>query len=132
MVRIAKKDIFQLILFIILAVLGTTLPLFADSVPVPTPTNVDFYGDIPGGKVGDEVTAYDPDGVICGKMIIRANGQYGLLHVYGDDPTTLDIDEGAEVGDHIMFMINRVPLRRVSGEAVWTGDGNVVRVNLSY
>jgi len=70
---------------------------------------VEFYGlaAIDGIPVepGDEVAAFDPDGVLCGVYYVNVAGEYGLMPVYGDDPATPIVDEGAEPGDAITFML---------------------------
>ena len=76
---------------------------------VPTDEWIDIYGSvtidgIPADK-GDEVGAFDPDGVLCGVYIVSQIGQYGFMHVYKDDPNTKDIDEGANPDDAIVFRI---------------------------
>ena len=53
---------------------------------------------------GTEIGVFDPDGVLCGTFRIKTAGQYGMLHVYGDDPGTT-IDEGADDGDILTFRI---------------------------
>jgi hypothetical protein len=55
--------------------------------------------------VGSLVQAFDPNGVECGRSVTHAPGQYGYLHVYGDDPLTPE-DEGADPGDVIRFTVN--------------------------
>jgi len=54
--------------------------------------------------VGDVITAVDPRGFVCGKTIVTAPGAY-LIHVMGDDPTTL-VPDGAMAGDEITFYLN--------------------------
>jgi hypothetical protein len=79
--------------------------------PVVTPYVADYWSinaTLYGGllMVGDVITAYDPDGVLCGVAYVSAPGEY-LIHVYGDEPATSPgMDEGAEDGDVITFMLN--------------------------
>lgn len=99
-----------------------------------TPFNVDFYGFTVDEELtpGDVVTAYDTDGVLCGKTTVKDQGQYGFIHVYGDDPHTPDVDEGAVEGDVITFEVNGVPVRSVGpDEAEWTTPGDRWHVDLS-
>lgn len=49
--------------------------------------------------VGDELAVFDPDGVLCGRTQITVAGEFGPLLVYGDDPATPEVDEGASEGD---------------------------------
>ncbi|MFQ6093186.1 MAG: FlgD immunoglobulin-like domain containing protein, partial [bacterium] len=65
-------------------------------------------------------------------MIIHTEGWYGLVSVYGDDETTLEVDEGAEVGDTLTFYINGRLAHSTNGvEPIWVGDGEMVRVDLA-
>jgi hypothetical protein len=66
---------------------------------------------------GTIIQAYDPQGVPCGYAVAHSVGQWGVMHVYGDDSTT-PADEGAEPGDVISFTINGQPAQ-VSGQATW-------------
>lgn len=92
-----------------------------------TPTNIfmSFYDDAStyNGEllaVGTIVTAYDPDGVLCGRQVVDEIGTYRYMPVYGDDVYTPSVDEGAEAGDTIRFEINGRPA---------TAVGNVVFAN---
>lgn len=59
-------------------------------------------GQVP--QEGTEIGVYDPDGVLCGASRIDvANGGAFILHVYGDDPTTPGVDEGAKGGNVLTF-----------------------------
>ena len=72
-----------------------------------TPTNrwVDFYGMDSAVKAGDVLQAFTPDGLLVGEVTVIVDGQYGLMPVYGDDPTTDEID-GAKPGDLLIVTIN--------------------------
>ncbi|MBF0452634.1 MAG: IPT/TIG domain-containing protein [Candidatus Magnetomorum sp.] len=54
---------------------------------------------------GDEIAVFDPDGVLCGRVIIDDNMEIYELTVYGDAPSTIEIDEGARVNDVLTFKI---------------------------
>ena len=71
---------------------------------------------------GDVITAYDPDGVLCGSGEVQADGSYGFIPIYRDDPTTPE-DEGAEPGDAISFRINDA---EVTTDPIiyWTANGD--------
>ncbi len=107
----------------------TTSPHPSDQV-LPTNVWVDFYGSaqtlagapLPAGTV---VQALDPDGVVCGKIVISTPGLYGLLPCYGDDPDTSQ-DEGARVGDNIRLMINN----HLAGTGVWNGPRTRQEISL--
>lgn len=97
---------------------------------VPTPLNMDFYGDVEGGVSGDRIVALCADAIPCGEYELKSDGSYGFIHVYGDDPQTAEI-EGAKPGDSITFRLNDEPLDAVDGGSVtWLGDGERRQVNL--
>jgi len=78
--------------------------------PAPSPVHCDFMGarfliDGLPAPPGDEVAFFDPDGVLCGHYVVDQEGIYGILHVYGDDPDTPGIDEGASEGDILTVTI---------------------------
>lgn len=98
-------------------------------MPRPTPYSMDFYGSIKGAVKGDEVAVYDSQGTLSGLFIIDKDGQYGFLHVYGDDKAT-QVDEGAAKNEALTFELNGEPLVPVSGETIlWLGDGQKRRVD---
>jgi hypothetical protein len=76
---------------------GATISHF----PSPAVTAVwsEFYGTIRidgvDAQPGDEIAFYDPAGILCGSHVIQQAGEYGIVHVYGDDTATPDVDEGA-------------------------------------
>jgi len=76
--------------------------------PIPTPYVCDYIGTIKiigyNASQGDEIAFYDPDGVICGVFVLKKDGVFGMVHIYGDDPTTM-IDEGAKSHDKLEVKI---------------------------
>jgi len=90
---------------------GDGVPVFARHFQIagPTSESMDFYGllSIDGvpAEVGDEVAAICPENVICGRYSVDTPGQYGFMHVYGDDPLTTGVDEGAVSGDELTFKV---------------------------
>jgi len=92
-----------------------------------TPLSMDFFGEINGTKKGDVITVVDPDQVVCGKYMIKTPGQYGFLHVYGDDPAT-PIDEGAEISDPLTFLLNGKLI--MTDHIIWSGDKHRKRLDL--
>ena len=54
--------------------------------------------------IGDEIGVFDPDGVLCGRVVLNEAGIYTLT-VYGDDPATTEVDEGAAVNDPLIFKV---------------------------
>lgn len=97
------------------AVLNDTL-----SDIIVTPFWCDYYGPADGVLAeGDTIEALDPDGVVCGRTFLEADQAYFLIHVFGDDPTTADCDEGPAEGDTIRFTINGTEAAVDSGDATW-------------
>jgi hypothetical protein len=99
-----------------------------------TPTNewVNLYCQRPmldGRSLtpGSILRAYDPDGVMCGMDTVRADGSFGFLIVYRDDPYS-DEDEGANPGDQIFLTVNGLEVVPDSS-VIWTSNGDIVRVN---
>ncbi len=82
----------------------------SQSVIIPTNEWINVYcahpqlNNVPLAA-GDIITAYDPDSVLCGIDTVRADGSFGFMPIYRDDPYS-NIDEGAEPGDTITFEIN--------------------------
>ncbi|MBK7141732.1 MAG: right-handed parallel beta-helix repeat-containing protein [bacterium] len=74
---------------------------------------------IPGGSI---IRAFDPQGVLCGKATVRADGSFGFMLVYRDDQYTAT-DEGAIPGDKISFTING-EMVVVSPAIYWTTNGD--------
>jgi hypothetical protein len=58
--------------------------------------------------IGAEIAVIDPQGVQCGGFTVTTAGWYGVIHCYGDDPSTPGIDEGAWPGDVLRFTIEGV------------------------
>lgn len=81
-------------------------------------------------EVGDLVEFFDPDGVLCGKWTVRDKGAYGLMAVYGDDPTTAGIDEGAEKGDELTVRVNGIVVLPPDGDPIFEKEGETRRVDL--
>jgi len=69
----------------------------------------EFYGTATinwtNAPAGSNITAYDPDGVLCGYFIVSNKGYYGSLSCEGDDEETTT-DEGAELNNNITFYVN--------------------------
>lgn len=75
---------------------------------------------------GTEIGVFDPDGVLCGAFRITTEGQYGMLHVYGDDPNTM-IDEGANEGDILSFRIMDFKNQmEIQSNAILTSPGETI------
>jgi len=85
--------------------------------------------------VGSIVQAYDQSGVYCGIDTVHFD-DLGLGYaifgatVYGDDPLTLLIDEGAETNEDIVFKINGRDATVTAGSASWV-HGTIKTLTLS-
>ncbi len=95
----------------------------APRVVIPTNDWCDFYSlstllDGASAPVGAVVNAYDPQGVHCGTFTMTVAGQWGLMHVYADDPNTPE-DEGAQPGDVITFRVGGKLAAVASGDNTW-------------
>ncbi|MGM0401070.1 MAG: excalibur calcium-binding domain-containing protein [Chloroflexota bacterium] len=93
--------------------------------------NSTLDGDpVPEGAVID---AYDPDGVHCGTFTVETPGKWGIMRVYGDDPDTEDIDEGAGDGDPIAFRVNGYAATVIegSGIAIWAPGSELREIDLA-
>lgn len=89
---------------------------FPETKKSPTDQWINIYcssGTLINGQPlaeGAIITAFDPDGVICGIDTIDMDGQFGFMQIYKDDVDT-PVDEGAEDGDSIIFMISGMFLK---------------------
>ena len=54
---------------------------------------------------GTRIEAFDSDGIRCGLAEANADGSF-LIHVYGNDPMTPTVDEGAREGELLTWRIN--------------------------
>lgn len=54
---------------------------------------------------GTRIEAFDSDGIRCGLADANADGSF-LVHVYGNDPMTPTVDEGAREGELLTWRIN--------------------------
>ncbi|MFH0990670.1 MAG: T9SS type A sorting domain-containing protein [bacterium] len=121
---------------IVLLLMGGVVSLLQGQV-VPTTTWTDFYSSnttLNGSpiQVGAVIEAFDAQGVLCGQFTVTTAGMYGYLHVYGDDPTTTGVDEGASPGDTIRFKINGTPATSTVA-AIWVAGnpGAILQIDLT-
>ena len=126
-----RKQTIPFISFLGVAVFAVAAIGDQETVVQTTPFSMDIYGFIDGVEKGDVLTVYDPDGVLCGKYVVDKPGQYGFLHIYGDDPAT-EADEGPVAGDILAVELNGQEISPLSGELLrWKGDRSRERVDLS-
>jgi len=97
---------------------------------------VDLYGSAIWStenpvEPGTQIQVFDSDNSLCGEFTVRAEGEYGFMAVYGDDPLTPNTDEGAIEGDGLSFMINGAPANILyGGSVVWSQQNMKIQVNL--
>jgi len=76
--------------------------------------------------VGTVITAYDPDGVLCGQYTVTTQGQI-FFDCLGDDSDTPE-DEGGEPGDIITFYMNGILATVIGGSAEWQSGYQEVNI----
>jgi len=81
-------------------------------------------------NVGDVVEFFDQEGTLCGKWKVRDKSAYGLMPVYGDDPTTVDIDEGAREGEVLTIKVNGREVIASGSPPVYELEGETRRIDL--
>lgn len=108
----------------------TMLASLASAQPYPGPSFTNYYSSttlfngVPV-PVGSIIRAYDPNGVLSGVDTVGVGptapaGFFGFMNVYGDQPETPGLDEGAVNGDAINFTINGRTATVVSGDPTFT------------
>lgn len=79
-------------------------------VNVNSPVSMSIYGWLTfGGEIaplGTEIAVFDSQEVLCGTAIVgeKEMGAF-LMHVYGDDPTSPNKDEGLNTGEALRFEV---------------------------
>ncbi len=87
--------------------------------PCVTPWWCDFWAIQPEIlSPGDLIWVFDGNNVLCGETQVTENRGF-LVHVFGDDASTLDRDEGAEADETVQFVVNGEPARIIDGDPVW-------------
>jgi len=123
-------------ILVLLTGLCLWLPVAAQIIP--TTTRTDFYGSVTyngqPAPIGTVVDAYDPDGAHCGTFTVGdvtdSVGIFGFMPVYGDDPLTTGVDEGATAGQTISFKVNGRDATVDSGDPTWS-DQTIKEISLS-
>jgi hypothetical protein len=119
----------------LLALLVGGVVVATSNQTTPTPWWMNLYSpnSMSSGEplpVGSVVRVYDPEGVLSGEFVVGRAGQYGLMPVYADDPTTPQ-DEGALPGDVLRFTVDGRPASTTPGVVRWTAMGGLQRVDLT-
>lgn len=104
-------------------VLGIALVLAAGAAHAQAPV-ADYYSlnsTMNGTALtaGMTIEAYDGDGILCGSAIVNLDGGF-LMHVYGNDPLTAAIDEGATQGEFLHWRIDGIDL--LDADALWIAN----------
>lgn len=87
--------------------------------PIGTPFSaaylVDFKIDGVGATPGDMIAFFDPQGVLCGLRTVSPSDDASVLlvTVYGDDPNTASVDEGATDGDVLAVKVIQLSTARL-------------------
>lgn len=68
---------------------------------------------------GTTIEAWDSDGVRCGFAQVNLDGGF-LIHVYGNDPLTPAVDEGANSGEFLAWRIGSIGV--AAGDAMWLAN----------
>lgn len=79
---------------------------------------------------GDVVEFFDRDGTLCGRWVVNEEGAYGLMAVYGDDPTTADLDEGAKDGELLTIKVNGAEVNPPEGIPIWWDETGTRRIDI--
>ncbi|KPA16028.1 hypothetical protein MHK_003765 [Candidatus Magnetomorum sp. HK-1] len=102
---------FYLLIFVMIFIVNVDISLTsAGHFPEPaiSPQVCDFLGTIlinnMPAKPDDEIAFFDSSGQLCGLFIVKQTGQYGFLHVYGDDSAS-QTDEGAITGETLFVRV---------------------------
>lgn len=80
---------------------------------------------------GQIVEAYTPQGVLAGCYLVRSEGRYGSMPVYGDNPST-PVIEGLQPGEAITLKVNGQTAMTLGPDtAKWTTHGQTWHVELA-
>lgn len=79
----------------------------------PTPYFTDSYGMLTyfglPAEVGQRVEALNPRGEVVGCYIVDTAGQYGLMHIYGEDKSTNPPTPGMRAGEKVTYRVSGFP-----------------------
>ena len=125
------EDVRKLITPTLLALVAVTLmAALVSAQPYPGPKFANYYSSATlfNGQpvpVGSIIRAYDSSNVLSGVDTVGLGpsapaGFFGFMNVYGDDLTTVGVDEGPITDDTVRFTINGRPATVVSGDPTWT------------
>ena len=135
MKRLLSRLNTRVLVILVLAGLSLTLTIIRPIMAEPAVRLITSYryimvygsGDL---AVGDVIEFFDPEGTLCGRCLVEEAGGYGMVAVYGDDPQTTEIDEGAREGDYLTVRVNGREVYPVGSPPVWEKDGELQRIDL--
>lgn len=106
---------------------GTALTVFGEE-PQPTYRYMVVYGtgDL---AVGDTVEFFTAAGVLCGRYEVVEEGGYGLMSVFGNDPSTAEV-EGPRPGELLFIRVNGREVVPPAGLPVWNESQTPSRIDL--
>jgi len=70
------------------------------------------------------VTAITPEGKVVGASTVGANGKFGFMSVYGDDPVTKEVD-GIKPGEKFYLTVDDI---KSSEGFIWSSDGDRLEI----
>lgn len=80
--------------------------------------------------IGTVVTAENPRGDVVGCFVVDAQGEYGLMTIYGEDTSASPAIPGMRVGEPVIFRVNGV-MAVASPLFTWQNDRDIHAVNLA-
>ena len=104
-------------------VLGIAIALAAGAAHAQAPV-ADYYSldSTMNGialTAGMTIEAFDADGIRCGAATVNLDGGF-LIHVYGNDPLTAAVDEGAAQGEFLHWRIDGADIE--DANALWIAN----------
>jgi hypothetical protein len=87
--------------------------------PVADYFSLDSHMDGNALAPGTRIEAWDADGIRCGEAQVNLDGGF-LIHVYGNDPLTPSVDEGATSGEFLTWRIATYDID--AQDAVWLAN----------
>jgi hypothetical protein len=100
----------------------------------PTPYLTLVYGQVEingePAPVGTRVDVVTPHGDMAGCFVVERAGQFGLMHVYGEDDTANPVIAGFRAGEPLTFRVNDLPVD-ISTATIWQDDSAPHFITLS-
>jgi len=87
--------------------------------PVADYFSTDSHKDGAALLAGTTIEAWDSDGIRCGFAQVNLDGGF-LIHVYGNDPLTPAVDEGANAGEFLLWRVGGTDID--ADDAAWIAN----------